>query len=111
VAALLMVERSRQIPDRPVFRNQAAFDRYKGQRGSWSAIPKTLSDTSAIQLDNVILVSRLGKEPGNLGKKVKNVIDSDLYFSRLTAINEDYAEVTGNMGKFWLTSVLAAQFT
>jgi hypothetical protein len=60
----------------------------------------------AIQLDNVILTSRLGKKPGNLGKKVKNVIDSDLYSSRLTAINHGYAEVTGNMGKFWFTPVL-----
>lgn len=51
----------------------------------------------AIQLDNVILTSRLGKKPGNLGKKVKNVIDSDLYSSRLTAINQRYTEVTGNM--------------
>ena len=56
--------------------------------------------------DNVILTSRLGKKPGNLGKKVKNVIDSDLYSSRLTSMNQDYAEVTGNMAKFWFTPVL-----
>lgn len=60
----------------------------------------------AIQLDNVILTSGLGKKRGNLGKKVKNVIDSDLYSSRLTSINQDYAEVTGNMAKFWFTPVL-----
>jgi hypothetical protein len=63
----------------------------------------------------VILTSRLGKGPGNLRKKVKNVIDSDLYSSRLTATNQGYAEVTGNMGKFCFTPVLfmgriAAQF-
>ena len=34
------------------------------------------------------------------------MIDSDLYSSRLTSINQDYAEVTGNMGTFWFTPVL-----
>jgi hypothetical protein len=42
-----------------------------------------------------------GKKPGNLGEKVKNVIDSDLYSWRLTAIIRGYAVVRGNMGKFY----------
>ena len=46
------------------------------------------------------------EKPGDLGEKVKNVIDSDLYSSRLTAINHGYAEVAGNRGKFWFTPVL-----
>ena len=38
--------------------------------------------------------------------KVKNVIDSDLYSSRLTAIIRGYAAVTDSMGKFCFTPVL-----
>jgi hypothetical protein len=46
------------------------------------------------------------EKPGNLGEKVKNVIDSDLYSSRLTAIIRGYAAVTDRMGKFCFTPVL-----
>jgi hypothetical protein len=39
--------------------------------------------------------SPLGKKPGNLGEKVENVTDSDLYSSPLTAIIRGYAAING----------------
>jgi hypothetical protein len=106
MAVLLMVERSRQIPRiGPYFEIRLPLAAIKAKEDHGAPFQKLCRTLRAIQLDNAILTSRLGKKPGNLGKKVKNVIDSGLYSSRLIAINCSYAEV---MGKWviWVSSGL-----
>jgi hypothetical protein len=80
---------------------QLAIPRFPGQqrkRGPLAsldgAVPQKLASVKEHKSYSQALRDDSAK---NLGKKIKTVIDFDLYSSRLTAINHDHTEVTGNM--------------